>query len=236
MSASAPPPSDTANRPDAFERTVEVTHELRYLVSLPRGYETSADPLPLLLFLHGAGERGDDLDRVKAWGPPRLAEEDQGWRAAFPAIVVSPQCPEGQVWNTDTLLALLDHLEATHRVDPTRIYVTGLSMGGYGTWALADAAPGRFAAIAPVCGGYTYANIAARRRLGDMPVWAFHGDADDIIPVSETTDAIQALREQGADPDRVRMTIYEGVGHDAWRPAYAEDELWTWMLSQRRER
>jgi len=219
-----------------FEREVTRTHALRYLISLPAGYGDSTEPAPLLLFLHGAGERGDDLDKVRAWGPPRKLDAEPEWAATFPAIVVSPQLPEGALWNPDTLLALLDHIEETYSVDPTRVYVTGLSMGGYGTWALADAAPERFAAIAPVCGGYTYANIAARRRLGDLPIWAFHGDADDVIPVSETIDAVNAMRRQGADPERVRMTIYEGVGHDSWRQAYATDELWTWMLAQRRER
>ena len=236
MMSNGLPGSDAprAQQADAFEREVTRTHTLRYLISLPGGYEQSDEAVPLLLFLHGAGERGDDLNRVRAWGPPKKIDEEPEWAASFPAIVVSPQCPEGERWQTDTLLALLDEIEENYRVDPDRVYVTGLSMGGYGTWALAAAAPERFAAIAPVCGGYPYLALAAPRQISSLPVWAFHGDEDDVVPVTETTDIIEALRNAGADKDTVRMTIYEGVNHGSWIPAYATDELWTWMLAQRR--
>lgn len=225
---------DAAQRESSFEAEVTTRYALRYLVSLPPGYEGSTERAPVLLFLHGSGERGDDLEKVKAWGPPRLVEEDAGWRARMPFIVISPQCPEGERWDAGALLALLDHVESTYRVDPDRVYVTGLSMGGYGTWALADAAPERFAAVAPVCGGYPYLGLAAPRRILELPVWAFHGDADDVVPVSETVEVIEALRAAGAPEDRARMTIYEGVGHGSWIPAYADEALWAWMLAQRR--
>ncbi|HMO65954.1 MAG TPA: PHB depolymerase family esterase, partial [Verrucomicrobiota bacterium] len=133
-----------------FEGAITRPVALNYLLHLPAGYVAGATRhWPLMLFLHGAGERGTNLARVKVHGPPKIAETN----AAFPFILVSPQCPPGDRWDPHALLALLDSVMAKHAVDPERVYVTGLSMGGYGTWALAAAAPERFAAVAPICGG-----------------------------------------------------------------------------------
>ena len=206
------------------------TDTLHYLMWLPDGYDDAkAEPeggWPLVLFLHGAGERGDDLERVKAWGPPRMAAAGE----SLPYILVAPQCPQGRWWQTPPLLALLDDITERYKVDPDRVYVTGLSMGGFGTWNLAAADPGRFAAIAPVCGGSS-APMLRLDGLKDLPIWAFHGGDDPVVPPSETLRAVEAVRRLGG---QARLTIYEGVGHDSWRNAYAEDELWTWMLAQRR--
>ena len=140
--------------------------ELDYLLYLPE--KRPGEKPPLLLFLHGAGERGNDLALVKQHGPPKRIEEG----AELPFIVVAPQCSGNEWWGSDPLVALLDEILAQHEVDHRRIYVTGLSMGGYGTWALANACPGRLAAIAPICGPFIYIDFP---RLAGTPVWCFHG-------------------------------------------------------------
>ncbi|MEM8946403.1 MAG: dienelactone hydrolase family protein, partial [Planctomycetota bacterium] len=162
---------------------VVVRSKLNYLLSLPADYDQQPSHA-LLLFLHGAGERGDDqLDRLKVHGPPKLIARGR----RFPCVVVSPQCPLNSWWDAGALSGLLDHIEQNYKIDPKRIYVTGLSMGGYGTWALAMREPDRFAAIAPICGG---GNTRAAKYLGKIsaPIWAFHGAKDTVIPLSELRD------------------------------------------------
>lgn len=214
----------------------EVTRQVRlnYLLFLPQGYEADGTKKwPLMLFLHGAGERGTNLALVKVHGPPKLVETN----AAFPFIVVSPQCPPGQVWDAAALLKLMDEVSAKHAVDPGRIYVTGLSMGGYGTWALAAAAPERFAAVAPVCGGGEPISVrlagggphpAALKTLG---VWAFHGAKDTAVPLGESERMIAAFKGAGAEP---KLTVYPEAGHDSWTETYASPALYEWLLQHRR--
>ncbi|MDF2507063.1 MAG: phospholipase [Microbacterium sp.] len=200
---------------------------LRYLVHLPDAYDADPGRLwPLVLFLHGAGERGSDLDLAAVHGPPRLADDGH----EFPFILVTPQCGESSQWVTElsTLSGLLDEVVSTHRVGPARISVTGLSMGGFGTWSLAVRYPDRFAAIAPICGGLWMQSAAPIRHL---PVWAFHGDADDVVPIAATEEIITELRSLDAD---VRFTRYAGVGHDSWTETYDNPELYDWLLDRRR--
>jgi predicted peptidase len=153
----------------------------------------------------------------------------------LPCIVAAPQCPAESDWalHDDALIALLDQLAATYAVDPGRVYLTGLSMGGRGAWRLAAANPGRFAALVPICARRPdwLRGSDAVCRLHDMPIWVFHGALDQVVPVEESDTMVAALRECGAV---VRYTIYPDAGHDSWTPAYAEPELYTWMLSQRR--
>jgi predicted peptidase len=197
---------------------------LQHLTFLPRAYaETGADQWPLMLFLHGAGERGSDPRKLRRYGPPRIVESDPD----FLFILIAPQCPIGSYWRPGQLLALLDDAASRDRVDPRRIVVTGVSMGGYGTWALASAAPARFAAIAPICGG---GEPRHARLLAGLPIWAFHGEKDDIVPVSETLEMIDAIRAAGGQP---RVTIYPGVAHESWLAAYDTAELYEWLLAQR---
>ena len=144
------PGPDSVQRTKSFERQAKVTVGARYLLFLPKDYDAkSRKTWPLILFLHGSGERGTNLWSVARHGPPKLVKT----QADFPFIVVSPQCPSGQTWNNDTLLALLDEVAAHYQVDATRVYLTGLSMGGFGTWSLGLEHPERFAALAPICGG-----------------------------------------------------------------------------------
>lgn len=212
------------------KRSITVTSELDYLLTLPRGYVEPGVPgaprWPLVLFLHGMGERGDDLSLVKRHGPPKLLEAGR----EIAAIVVSPQCPlQPQFgWSTPAVLALLDDVMERCAVDPDRVLLTGLSMGGYGTWAVACEAPERFAALAPICGGGDPAKAA---RLAALPIWAFHGADDRVVPLAQSEAMVRAVEAAGGAP---KLTVYEGVGHDSWVRAYDDPALWEWLLAQRR--
>lgn len=195
-----------------------------YLLFLPRGYETSTQRWPLLLFLHGAGQRGSDLELLKEHGVPKIVESQPD----FPFIVVSPQCPTDGWWTSEPLAALLDEIEASYRVDRDRIYVTGLSMGGFGTWQLAMEYPHRFAAIAPICGR---GNPLLAHRITHLPVWTFHGTRDRVVPISYTREMVRKLRELGAKP---KFTVYRGVEHDSWTRTYENPRLYRWLLSHTR--
>lgn len=213
----------SAQQAKTFEGTIARKVKLNYLLFLPQGYQTSDKKWPMILFLHGAGERGNDLKKVKIHGPPKIVEKKKD----FPFIVVSPQSP-GFGWDTEALNALLDDVLKKYKVDPDRVYLTGLSMGGYGTWELAARHPERFAAIVPICGG---GSRIWTRRLRNMPIWVFHGAKDRAVPVEESARLVKALKRQGSD---VRFTIYPEAGHDAWTEAYNNPELYQWLLQQRR--
>lgn|SRR5688572_6599114 len=211
-------------QPHTFRQSRPHSRELHYLLFLPSTYAVHPQRWPLMLFLHGAGERGDDLQLVKRHGVAKIVEE----QPAFPLLVVSPQCPPTEAWAPEPLLALLDDIEQHYDVDPERLYVTGLSMGGFGTWAVAIAAPDRFAAIAPICGGGDPSRVGVLRHL---PVWAFHGARDPIVPLQRTVEIVEALRQCGGN---VRFTVYPEAGHDAWTATYANPELYAWFLAHTR--
>ena len=181
-----------------------------------------------MMFLHGAGERGDDLNLVKDHGPPKLASEGKD----FPFVIISPQCPRNVSWSNkvDDLNALLDHIIANYEVDQSRVYLTGLSMGGYVTWKLASENPERFAAIAPICGGGE--RRSARRRLKNMPIWVFHGAKDDVVPLENSEEMVEALKKAGND--NVKFTVYPDADHDSWTETYNNPRLYEWFLEHRR--
>jgi predicted peptidase len=180
----------------------------------------------MLLFLHGAGERGSDLEKVKVHGPPKIVEKQKD----FPFIVVSPQCPEDDWWTdkVEVLIHLLDDIVARYNVDTGRIYLTGLSMGGYGSWALAAEHLERFAAVAPICGG---GNRIMAHRLKDIPVWAFHGAKDPVVPLKQSEEMVSAIKALGGD---ARLTVYPDAGHDSWTETYNNKELYDWFLKHRK--
>ena len=216
----------------SFRQVITKTNEYRFLLSLPKDY--AADPAkrwPLVLFLHGAGERGTDLQKVAVHGPPKLAKQGRD----FPFILASPQCPEGQVWDTDTLIGLVDTLQAQLRVDPKRTYATGLSMGGYGTWSLAVKHPERFAAVAPICGGGETIRAllpAQREALKSLGVWAFHGGKDNVVLPAESERMVDAFKRAGVTD--VKLTVYPEAGHDSWTEGYNTPALYDWLLQHRR--
>ncbi len=217
----------------AFQRKITKPVNADYLLFLPQDY--GKDPQkkwPLMLFLHGAGERGSNVTKVAAHGPPMLVQT----KANFPFIVVSPQCPEGARWDNDVLLGLLDEINASHQVDAERVYLTGLSMGGYGSWSLGLTHPEIFAAIAPVCGGgdslkVLLADPKKVASLKTLPVWAFHGGKDNVVKPEESQRMVDALRKIG---NEAKLTIYPETGHDSWKEAYANEELYSWLLSHKR--
>jgi len=215
----------------------EVSHsgEMRHLVYLPKDYDAkSSKRWPLMLFLHGAGERGSDLKKVTVHGPPKIVKN----KPEFPFIIVAPQCPEGERWQNDSLLKLLEHVTAEHKVDAGRVYLTGLSMGGYGTWKLALAYPEKFAAIVPICGGGEYidallANRTKAAALRNLPVWAFHGAKDNVVPVVESERMVNALKKIGVQD--VKLTVYPEADHNSWTETYNNPELYDWLLKQERK-
>lgn len=212
-----------------FETQVTRTVRLNYLLHLPRGYGTNPEKeWPLIFFLHGMGERGDDLELIKLHGIPKVLEQ----RDDLPFIVVSPQCSRDSIWTVDiqALNGLLDEVITKYAVDTDRIYLTGLSMGGFGTWRFATTYPERFAAIAPVCGG---GEPARASRLKDVPAWVFHGAKDSVVPLSASEEMVDGLKACGGN---VRFTVYPDAEHDSWTQTYDDPELYKWFLQHRRQR
>ena len=198
-----------------------------YAKYLPKDFSES-EKYPLVIFLHGAGERGDDLDVAMRHGYMKHVREE---RKEYPFIFVAPQCPAGKYWGcyTESLIAFIDHICETLPVDRTRVYLTGLSMGGTGTYMLAMAAPEKFAAIAPVCGSGIYWFGEALR---DIPVMMYHGDLDETVPIEESVTMLRAIHKRGGN---AQLKILYGVKHGAWEAAYAGDELQNWLLSHKKE-
>ncbi|MBI9066789.1 MAG: dienelactone hydrolase family protein [Salinivirgaceae bacterium] len=208
-------------------KTISSEFKLDYLLYLPENYnESDTTGFPLILFLHGSGERGNDIQKVKQWGPPKIAE-----KKGLPFIVISPQCPEGEWWTSQLfqLKTLLDRTIGSLNIDTTRIYLTGLSMGGFGTFAMAQIYPDYFAAIAPICGGGTPSLLKFSKNI---PAWVFHGEIDPVVPLSSSQMMVDAMNANGAE---VKFTIYKGVDHFSWIPAYNESELFEWFLSHKKE-
>jgi len=211
-----------------FEVQITRTVRLDYLLYLPKGYGTDPQKKwPLILFLHGRGERGDDLELVKIHGIPKIVEQ----RDDLPFIAVSPQCSKDSMWmvEVEALNALLDEVVTKYAVDTDRIYLTGLSMGGFGTWRLAPAYPERFAAIVPICGGGDPEKVGVLR---DVPVWVFHGAKDPFVQLSESEEMVDALKACGGN---VRFTVYPDVEHDSWTRTYDNPELYEWFLQHTRQ-
>lgn len=225
VSAPAQPAAASRQQTKHFETKVTMTVKLDYLLFLPEGYEKSKERWPLMLFLHGAGESGTNLAKVKTHGPPKLVET----KPDFPFILVSPQS-QGRGWTPDALNALLDQVIREYRVDKDRVYLTGLSMGGYGTWTLAAAHPQKFAAIVTICGG---GNPADAPKLANLPVWVFHGAKDPTVPLQRSKEMVEAIQAAGGN---VKFTVYPEAGHDSWTETYNNPELYTWLLAQKRPR
>jgi predicted peptidase len=230
--ASNPPPAQMAKQ---FQFTRTDSFKVNYLLFLPKAYDAKAEKRwPLILFLHGAGERGTDVWKVAVHGPAKYASAHPD----FPFIIVSPQCPERQIWSKEVLLALLDEITAKYAVDTNRTYLTGLSMGGYGTWDLGLTYPEKFAAIVPICGGGQMISLLLSRRdkgpaLKTLGVWAFHGGKDPVVPLEESQRMVDALKKEGMGD--VELTVYPEAGHDSWTETYNNPELYDWLLKHQRK-
>jgi predicted peptidase len=219
---------------------------LPYRIFVPKEYDAK-QKYPLILFLHGAGERGSDNEAQLRNGEFLRFVSDEV-QAKHPCIVVAPQCPTGGWWSdipgrgkklppgvrsggsmVSLLLALLDSIERQYSIDPDRRYVTGLSMGGFGSYALCLARPDYFAAAVPICGGTDASKL---KDVSSVAFWVFHGGADPVVKPELSRDAVKALKEAGAT---VKYTEYPGVGHNSWSQAYNEPELVDWLFAQKRK-
>lgn len=226
LAAFSPVWADTQT-PASFSGDFVIKVNYRYLLSKPEGYEADKNKKwPLVIFLHGSGERGTDLELLKKHGPPKLIAAGQ----KFPAVIASLQCEPKQIWSPQGVKAVTDHLIKTERIDTSRVYLTGLSMGGFGTWETAMEYPDTYAAIAPICGGAGVRWVMADR-IAKLPCWIFHGDKDAAVPVEFSHKIHDALKKIGAP---VKLTIYPGVGHDSWTRTYDNPDFWTWLFAQRR--
>lgn len=239
----------TAGRFESRSVTVD-GHVSRYQVFVPADALRAAGPLPVVLFLHGSGERGrDGMKQTRAGIGPYLLEH----ASTFPALVVLPQVPNHQEWdglNNRIALAALDATLAEFSADPSRQYLTGMSMGGYGSWNIALSAPDRFAAIVPVCGAViapreerqtlfvaAVANeadpyTALAQRLKNVPIWMFHGAQDDVVLPRDDRRLHAAFKAAGAAD--ARYTEYPDGNHNAWDATYADTAMWTWLFAQKR--
>ncbi len=207
-----------------LRKRLNLQESYNYEPQLPEGYD--ADPAkrwPLILFLHGSGDIGTEVPSVSFHGLPKFLASGK----KLPAVIISPRCPD-EWWSAPVLGRFLDDISAKYRVDPNRIMVTGASMGGFGTWELAEKFPGRFAAIAPVCGG---GNPTGAASLSKLPIWTFHGQLDTTVPIFLTQNMVAAIQKAGGTP---HFTIYPTTKHDAWKQAYTTDALFTWMFAQKR--
>jgi predicted peptidase len=197
---------------------------LKYLEYIPQVDEENEE-FPLLIFLHGMGERGDDLNRLKVHGPPSFLDN----RKDFPFITISPQCPDTIIWNEEILLPFYDEIVEKYPIDKSRIYISGLSMGGYGTWLSICAKPNMFAAAAPICGGGDSEKLIA---VKELPIWVFHGAKDNITPISRSEKMVNQLKKLG---NVVKFTIYPEANHDSWTQTYANPKLYDWFLSNKKK-
>ena len=223
--------------PEAMEWKTPNGITLKYRWSVPAKIEPGKN-YPLVLFLHGAGERGDDNKAQLNHGVTSIIRNAE--KLGTPVFLIAPQCPKDRWWTTrdkelshggpesgallDSLIALVDHKLESHPIDPKRFHVTGLSMGGYGTWSLLGLAPDRIASALPVCGG---GDPGLAGKFKDVPVWAFHGEADDVVPAERTREMVAAMEKAGGKP---KATYYPGVGHNSWSRTYQNPEVIRWML------
>jgi len=220
---SSPSSGPTGQFPQKASIKISGIEYMDYLLFIPSDYyKEETKKWPLILFLHGIDESGSNIELVKKNGIPKLVEEDKD----FPFIVVSPRCPADHYWIPSVLKKLLNDVCSKLRVDRNRIYLTGLSMGRYGTWYTAIEYPKLFAAIAPVCGGGDPYRVC---RLGNMPVWAFHGAKDTTVPPQESIGMVKALKDCNGN---VKFTLYPELGHDCWTETYNNPELYQWFLEQ----
>jgi predicted peptidase len=226
---------------DRFE--VREFKNLKYRLLPPKEYDAD-QKYPLVIFFHGAGERGDDNEKQLVHGMADFASDDV--MQNHPCFVAAPQCPDGVQWvdtpwtaDSHTMpkeptlpmqlsLELIGVLEKKFSIDANRIYVTGLSMGGFGVWDAIQRQPKRFAAAVPICGG---GDPAYAKQIAHVPVWAFHGDQDTAVKVERSRNMIEAIKEAGGSP---RYTEYPGVGHNSWAATYANRDVYAWLFAQKR--
>ena len=225
----------------AVHLTVELENgeqgEIPFLLYVPEDYSADGPAYPMVLFLHGLGESGNGSDeelwRVAAHGPPKQVKQGR----QFPFILISPQTPRpdlkngtGAFWPSEKLIGLMAEIDDHLNIDDKRVYLTGLSMGGFGSWRLASKLPNRFAAVAPICGGGKPGEMASE--LTKMPIWAFHGGKDNVVPMEGSVKMVDAVNAAGGN---ARLTIYPEAGHDSWSATYDNPLFYDWLLGEHKE-
>ncbi|EEF57543.1 prolyl oligopeptidase family serine peptidase [Pedosphaera parvula] len=212
------------------------TFKTDYLLYLPKDYKASSrKKWPAIVFLHGSGERGTNIWKATTHGPTKYIEKNPD----FPFILITPLCPAGHKWSDDVVLGILDQVIDKYNVDTNRVYLTGLSMGGYGTWSLATTYPERFAAVAPICGGEGNIGVVLsmmdkekKPALLNLPVWAFHGGKDNVVSLEESERMVKILKKAGCKD--VELTIYPEATHNSWTATYDNPKLYEWFLEHKR--
>jgi predicted peptidase len=227
LSQSALSQSENNQQSRLFNKKTARNISGKYLLFLPKDYGKTRKTFPLIMYLHGGSLRGDDVEKLRTAGLPRLLEEDK----SFPFVVVSPLCPAGEIWtDTEMLIGILNEVYSKYRVDIDRVYLTGHSMGGRGTWYLAYKHPERFAAIAPMSAISTIS--VWTNKLKNVPVWAFHGAKDNVAPIEETKTLVARLKEDGGN---VKFTELSDRDHFIL-DMYEDKQLYQWFLQHNRQR
>ncbi len=212
----------------SFSRPITKTVSAGYALYLPDGYDPKAKTRwPLIVFLHGMGDRGPDLSKLteSKWSPLAHAKQTPG----FPFILVAPQCPGDERWTSDIPIACLDEVMHKYHVDPDRVYLTGVSMGGIGAWRFALDYPDRFAAVA-VVSGYGYPDEA--EKVVSLPIRVYQGAVDKVVTLEKAQEMVDAVKSKGSKT--VEMIVYPSMGHEAWEKAYADPALYDWFLTNKR--
>ncbi|MUV02270.1 prolyl oligopeptidase family serine peptidase [Flavobacterium rakeshii] len=208
----------------SFSIKIKQEKQLDYLLYKPQDTNGAK---PLIVFLHGSGERGNDLEKVKVHGPFKYLKTHE-----LDAYVLAPQCPEGEYWNSEALYSLIKSIQKANDIDSSRIYLTGLSMGGWGAWNLAFAHPDMFAALVPVAGFVDRVPMIENCKVKDIPIRIFHGLLDDVVDVSYSEIIYKKLKPCCKD---IKLTIFDDANHDSWTRVYDNPEIYEWMLKQKKQ-
>jgi len=194
---------------------------IQYALHIP---ENSKDKKPLIVFLHGAGERGTDIEKVKVHGPFKYLQTN-----VLDAYILAPQCAENEYWDADSLYELVLKIQKEHNIDDRRIYLTGLSMGAWGAWNLATAHPEKFAALVNIAGAVDRVVLLENKKLASMPIKIFHGLLDDVVEMNYSVMMYKRLK---ASNGNVTLTIFDDANHDSWSRVYDNKEIYEWMFKQ----
>ena len=205
----------------SFKTEIIQKKQLGYLLYSP---ENTKEKKPLIVFLHGSGERGNDLEKVKVHGPFKYLKDHK-----LDAYILAPQCPDEEVWNEEVLYRLIQKIVKENNIDSKRIYLTGMSMGGWGAWQLALVHPDTFAALVPICGFTDAVPMIEDCNMKDLPIRIFHGLLDDVVDVNYAITIYRKLKPCGGD---IKLTIFDDANHDSWTRVYDNKDIYEWMLKQ----
>jgi predicted peptidase len=204
-----------------IETKIVTQKELNYALHIP---STTKEKKPLILFLHGSGEKGNDIEKVKVHGPFKYLKTHE-----LDAYVLAPQCPENEYWDSEVLYRLILKIQKEYNVDPNRIYLTGLSMGGWGAWNLAFEHPETFAALVPIAGFVDRVPMIENCKIATIPIRIFHGLLDDVVDVNYSITIYKKLKSCNSD---IKLTIFDDANHDSWTRVYDNKEIYDWMFQQ----